>query len=90
MAIVIRRGLVIPVWAAALCAAALSAPLRLVPWIGAFLGIAVIASMLPAVLRLLRHDEAIDWHTLNSEDAADLVRMDDDGGWQMAGHAPRA
>lgn len=29
-------------------------------------------------------DEAIDARTLKADDAADLVRMDDDGGWQPA------
>ena len=29
-------------------------------------------------------EEAINARSLRADDAADLVRMDDDGGWQMA------
>lgn len=117
MAIVFQRGLAIPLWAVVFCAVALSTPPRMMPSLIAFLGIAVAACTIPAIVRWFRPsrrplievlpavdqdpapagiimtagtrtrtiEEAIGARTLRADDAADLVRMDDDGGWQMHG-----
>jgi hypothetical protein len=116
MALVFHRGVTIPVWAAAFCAVALSAPRRVMPSLMALAGISVIASVMPAIVRWVRPsrprldvlpavdqdpaaragivmtagarsrtlDNAIAARTVKADDAEDLVRMDDDGGSQMA------
>jgi hypothetical protein len=91
MAIVFRRGLVIPVWAIAFCAVALMAPRHLTPSVSALLGIAVIALTMTAMFgwcRIRTLDEAVDTRALRM-DALDLVRTDDDGTWQVPGRTPR-
>jgi hypothetical protein len=114
MAINFHRCVVIPLWAVAFFAVALSAPPRVMPSLIALLGIVVIGSTMPAIVGWLRtsrpwvhvlpavvHEpppgrlmmtastssrtlhEVIDANTPDTGDAADLVRMDDDGGRQM-------
>ena len=111
MAFMIHRGLVIPVWAVAVCAVALATMPRLVPLVIALLGIAVVGRRVPAIARWLRPSrrrvevlpvidqqparpigiimtggtrtrtlhEAVEGRVQKAADAADLVRMDDDG-----------
>lgn len=115
MPVTFRWGLTLPLWAVVFCAVALSAPERARPLLMTFVGIGVIASTMPTILRRFGPvrtgvevfaaaddgllpgevvitagrrtrtlDAAIDARTMTAEDASDLVRMDDDGGWQMA------
>jgi hypothetical protein len=111
MAFMFHRGLVIPLWAVAVCAVALSTVPR-TPFVIGLLGIVVAACTMPAIFRWLRPsrpsvallpavdqdpvrppgitltggtrtrtlEEAIDARIQKAEDAAGLVRMDDDGG----------
>jgi hypothetical protein len=84
MAIVFRGGLLIPMWAIAICVVAFMAPSHLTPSVTALLGIAVIALTMTAMFgwwRTQTLDEAVDVRALKA-DALDLVRMDDDGAWQ--------
>lgn len=98
MPIAFRCGLAVPLWAVAFLAVALGAPLRARPLLMTLLAIGVIASTIPAVLRRFgpsrRRVEVLPALTEPSRaavtgravtiDAADLVRMDDDGGWHAA------
>jgi len=54
MAFMIHRGLVIPVWAVAVCAVTLTTMPRLMPSVIALLGIAVVGRTVPAIARWLR------------------------------------
>jgi hypothetical protein len=112
MAFIFHRGLMIPLWAVAVCAVALSTTLRMTPFVIGLLGVVVLACTVPAIVRWLRPsrpvvallpavdqdpvrprgiimtggtrtrtlEEAIDARIQKADDAADLVRMDDDGG----------
>jgi hypothetical protein len=51
MPIVLRRELAIPLWGVAFCAVAFSDPQRVMPFLMALLGIGVIASTIPAIVR---------------------------------------
>lgn len=90
MRVAFQHEQVIPVWAVALCAAALGARSRMTPLLTALLGGFVIASTAPAIVRWFRRSvrppagafPAIDREparTRDANDAADLARMDDDG-----------
>ena len=109
MALVFHRWLRIPLWALALFTVALTAP---APATFTVLGIAVMALIMPGLVRWLRASPSgvqclltgkrrtrsaatavvagACVRTLDrpsrptAEDALDLVRMDDDGGWQIA------
>jgi hypothetical protein len=112
MAFIIHRGLVIPLWAVAVCAVALTTMPGVMPSVIALLGIAVVGRTMPAIARWLRpsrrsvellpaidqqpprptgiimtggtrtrtRHEAVEGRVQKAADAADLVRMDDDGG----------
>jgi len=93
-----RCGVTLPLWAVASCAAALSAPQRVRPFLVTFVALGVIASTMRPILRRfgrLRRGAVVTagggsggldgaTRTMTADDAADLVRMDDDNGWQMA------
>jgi hypothetical protein len=87
MAFVFHRRLAIPLWMMALFAVAVTAPPPAPLALAAVLVIAAIAVTTPGLVAWLRGcvplrlDESTS-HT--DQDALDLVRMDDDGGWQMA------
>jgi hypothetical protein len=86
MLMALQRRLVIPVWAAAFCALAVSAPQVPVPP-GVTLVAAVIAGAVPAAIILWagKRVRMLSRATSGSEaDALDLGRLDDDGGWHMA------
>jgi hypothetical protein len=72
MAIVFHRDLALPLSAAAFGAVALSTRPRVLPSLLALAGIAVIAAVIPAIVRRARAPQ--------HDDAAGLVRMEDDGG----------
>jgi hypothetical protein len=98
MPVPFRCGVTLPLWAVASCAAALSAPQRVRPFLVTFVALGVIASTMPPILRRfgrLRKGAVVTaggrsgslhaaTRPLTGDDALDLVRMDDDGGWQMA------
>ena len=79
MAIVFHRGLAVPLWAAVFGGAALSTPRGMMPSLLALVGLAAVACTIPPIVRWLRPSRSVV-----IDDAADLVRMDDDGGWQAA------
>jgi hypothetical protein len=107
-----RCGYGLPIWAAACCAVALTAPPP-VTFLTTVLAIGVIASTMPALVRRFgqlggdvgvlptlenctslgairvpadsrRRSEPMSAHT-GADDAGDMARMDDDGGWQTTG-----
>ena len=89
MALVFQRKLAIPLWAIALCIVALAArptatlflmPITTVLAIAA-VGIAAIVFLMPRPIPRLRTLDEPNRST--ADDALDLVRMDDDGGWQL-------
>jgi hypothetical protein len=89
MAFVFHRRLALPVGAMMVCIVALFASPRVTPLLAALLGIAVIAVAIQRLAPLFRPGrpaaptpEGPDAGA--AQDALDLVRMDDDGGWQMA------
>ena len=116
MALVFHQGLVIPLWAIALCVIALTSPSRPLPSVTALLAVSVIASMMMAMRQWLGmprpllvgppgRDRRPAGHIVSvvpegmcvgmlqrssetptqeeTDDALDLVRMDDDGGWRV-------
>src|SRR5689334_21729404 len=98
MALVVHRRLAIPLWAIAFLTVALTTTRPTTLVVIALLGIAIIFTM-PGVVpsRNQRKTRAAvtvaagtcvraldEAHESPAEDALDLVRMDDDGGWQMA------
>ena len=99
MAFVFDRSLVIPLWVLAFCAVVISAPMRLMPSLLMLVGIAIMASTMQAIVRWWRVSRSVvellpareqvsrPPRTQESDDAMDLVRMDDDGGWHIA-HGP--
>ena len=121
MAFMFHRGLVIPLWAVAAGAVALTTTPRLMPPVIALLGIAVVARTIPAIARWLRPcrglvellpaidqqparptgiimtgstrtrtlHEALEGRVQKAADAADLLRMDDDGSPDEHARAPR-
>jgi hypothetical protein len=89
MATVFHSEMAIPLWLLALGVVALNASTRAMALVIALVALAPIAfTMLRAVRRgPLTLDDALDARTLTPDDAVDLVRVDDDGGWQMASPA---
>ena len=85
MATVFHTELAIPLWLLALGVVALNASTRAMSLAIALVAIApIVFTMLSAVQRgRLSLDDALDARTSRSDDAIGLVRMDDDGGWQM-------
>jgi hypothetical protein len=51
---VLRRELAIPLWGVAFCAVAFSEPQRVIPLLMALLGVGVITSTIPAIVRRFR------------------------------------
>ena len=97
MAFVFQRRLAIPLWAMAFFAVVLTAPPPATPFLLGVLGIAAIASTIAGLVPWLRASRSVAHvdrgtcvRTLDeakgnaAQDALDLVRMDDDGGWQIA------
>jgi hypothetical protein len=88
MTILFRRAVAIPVWAVcavALGLGALGAPPFLNPSLAVLLGMAGIGSGALMLVRWLRArartpNEAMNARNDHPADAADLMRMDDDGG----------
>jgi hypothetical protein len=96
MALVFERRLAIP-WAAAFFAVVLTAPPTATPFLPpttalaiAAIGIAAIVFLMPGPIPSLRTARGAGVRTLDepnrstTNDALDLARMDDDGGWHMA------
>jgi hypothetical protein len=116
MVLMFQRELAIPLWAIALCTAALAWPTRLLPSFAALLGMVLITSTMmlmirwfgaqpltkaaalstrrrPRAARVMMNvvagthvrpfDPRPDVLSERGNDALDLVRMDDDGGWRM-------
>lgn len=81
MRVLSYRGLALPVGALVCCAAALSAPQRARPFWITFAVIAGVVSMMPRITRTQTESRAVAIAPTTADDAADLVRMDDDG-WQ--------
>jgi hypothetical protein len=83
MAFVFHRELALPLWALVFCTVALATSPPPTPFLMAVLGTIVIAfaarRMVPrgAYLRTIEEPRVS-----TAQDALDLVRMDDDGGWQ--------
>ena len=92
MAVVFHRALAIPLWVVVFCVVAFTAPPRVMPSIAALIAIAVIASTIMAMVRWRMTSRRLvdvlpatgrDSAAQEADDAVDLVRMDDDGGWQL-------
>lgn len=92
MGIVFRRRLAVPLWAVAFLTVALTAPAPateiLMPSITliimAMAGIAMIIFTIHGMVPLRTSRVRTLDERNQSTDALDLVRMDDDGGWQVA------
>ena len=92
MAVVFYRALAIPLWVVVFGVVAFTAPPRVMPSIAALIAIAVIASTIMAMVRWRSSCRPLvevlpaagrDSRAQAADDAVDLVRMDDDGGWQL-------
>jgi hypothetical protein len=93
MLVAFRCGVALPLWAVAFGAVAFGAPQRVLPLLLTLLALGAIASTMPAIARRFgpsgRAVEVLpalrDVPPPPTNDTLDLVRMDDDGGWQMTG-----
>ena len=89
---VFHSEMAIPLWLLALGVVALNASTRAMSLVLVLIATVPIAfSMVSAVRRgRLSHDDVVDAPTLTADDTIGLVRMDDDGGWQMPSPAGNA
>ena len=89
MALVFHRRLATPLWAIAFFTVALTAPPPTTPFLMTTTTLFVIAAVGIAAI-VISMSGAKPWvraieepNRREADDALDLVRMDDDGGWQM-------